>query len=234
MTASARSKSNPNFRHSLDLSQDFPIDIQSLPPFSELTNDEEREMKAATRLPGTYTLVCNPSSFSVIDEDQDEMQEGGRITPTGVQIKREDADGEPNMPDSSSTPKNLVLASSQDSVSDPDIVILRRFEEPILKSPTTSTHPKLKASPGSTHSVPSLSGLDITPKEPETPATLLPNAITINDERYLQCYREVIVPQLVNIRGLNSVWEISMEGGELFERELLTFPPVIHPHNRRN
>jgi hypothetical protein len=49
--------------------------IDSLPPFSILTTDEERERKAEVSSPGTYHVVVNPNSFSGLPEYFDRFED---------------------------------------------------------------------------------------------------------------------------------------------------------------
>jgi hypothetical protein len=64
-TETARSRRNSVIEQDSELIED----AKALPPFFELTNDEDRELKASTRLPGTYHLVVNPTSFLSMEED---------------------------------------------------------------------------------------------------------------------------------------------------------------------
>lgn len=44
----------------------------TLPPFSTLTTDDEREKKAESRDPGTFVVVANLTSFADLPEYRDE------------------------------------------------------------------------------------------------------------------------------------------------------------------
>lgn len=78
-----------------------------LPPFQTLTTDEDRERKAETRDPGSYYVLTNPDSFASLPEYRNEDHE---------EIKSEQSAEE------------FQNAAAEDP--DPDIVIIRAFEEP--------------------------------------------------------------------------------------------------------
>jgi len=97
-----------------------------LPPFSMLTNDEDRERKAVHKLPGTYHIVVNPDSFSSLEEygdsQNDEFAAGTR----------------PHNP--SKRRRSSVYTSTsvirQDIFEDPNTLIIGKFEENVRKLPT--------------------------------------------------------------------------------------------------
>jgi len=97
-----------------------------LPPFSMLTNDEDRERKAVHKLPGTYHIVVNPDSFSSLEEYGDSQDD-------------EFAAGtKPHNP--SKRRRSSVYTSTsvirQDVFEDPDTLIIGKFEENVRKLPT--------------------------------------------------------------------------------------------------
>lgn len=99
-----------------------------LPPFSMLTNDEDRERKAMHKLPGTYHIVVNPDSFASLEEhgdsQDDEFTAGIRLQSP---IKRRRS--------------SVYISTSvirQDVFEDPDTLIIGKFEENLRKLPTLS------------------------------------------------------------------------------------------------
>ena len=53
----------------------IPNEKDILPPFSSLTNDEDRERKAELKPVGTYIVVVNPASFVNLEEYRDTLPE---------------------------------------------------------------------------------------------------------------------------------------------------------------
>lgn len=115
----------------------------SLPPFSFLTNDEDREKKAEYRAPGTYNVVVNPSSFTVLKEyretSHDSIPNAGLVTKSLPQRQR-------------SIPRETSREDLQD---DPNVVILAKFEGEVVSMPTSNL--RHVRSTTSTTSSPSLS-----------------------------------------------------------------------------
>ena len=91
-----------------------------LPPFSTLTNDEDREKKAEYRAPGTYNIVVNPSSFVDLEEYREFLDD---VKPNlGSMLK--------NSPQRQQSLDSVQSRSSgEDFSDDPDIVILSKFED---------------------------------------------------------------------------------------------------------
>ena len=92
----------------------------TLPPFSQLTNDEERERKAEFRTPGTYHIIVNPSSFETPespgeDEGTDEVGPLESYSPT----------------DSRRCSTFTTKAPRKDSYEGPDTMILGSFEDSV-------------------------------------------------------------------------------------------------------
>ena len=129
-----------------------------LPPFSMLTNDEDREKKAEFRKPGSYQLVVNPSSFAEFDEYKDNPRD--RNSPKSKASKRRGSEygdqfsnnqtqyDEPNDDPFSDAPKS----------NDPDIVILKLFEDDTQKMGSPTSAVQALASRTSTLSLPSSVG----------------------------------------------------------------------------
>jgi len=89
----------------------------TLPPFSTLTTDEERERKAETRGPGQYFVLANPGSFASLPEYRDEsFADLERV----ISLESANYDTESS---------SKVLDSG-----DPDVVILKNFEDPVRRA----------------------------------------------------------------------------------------------------
>ena len=93
-----------------------------LPPFSSLTNDEDREKKAEYRAPGTYNIVVNPSSFTSLEEYRDFLED---TIPNPRSILK----GGPQRQQSMDSDQSW--SSNEDFSHDPDIVILSKFEDDV-------------------------------------------------------------------------------------------------------
>ncbi|KAJ5582756.1 hypothetical protein N7535_001376 [Penicillium sp. DV-2018c] len=90
----------------------------SLPPFSLLTSDEEREKKAVAFSPGTYHVVMTPDSFSSLPEYADDSAEKSRSKPASE--CRSSATNSPT-----GGPNSERSVGSED----PNVVILKTFED---------------------------------------------------------------------------------------------------------
>ena len=129
-----------------------------LPPFSELTNDEDREKKAEYRRPGSYNLVVNPSSFAELDEYKDSRHE--KKSPKSM-ISRESAIGRGGQSDNDQTQQNEINSdrtNDTQTLNDPDIVILRIFEDDTRSGSPTSAIVPARSSRTPTLSLPSSAG----------------------------------------------------------------------------
>ena len=130
-----------------------------LPPFSALTNDEDREKKAEFGSPGSYHLVVNLSSFAEFDEYKDNRHDRSSTKsslskgPGSVH-----SDQFSNDQTQYNGPKGDDFNPTQTS-DDPDIVILKVFEDDTRKfgSPTSAVV-QGRSSNRSTLSLPSSAG----------------------------------------------------------------------------
>ncbi|KAL1955043.1 hypothetical protein VTO42DRAFT_334 [Malbranchea cinnamomea] len=100
----------------------------TLPPFSCLTTDVEREMKAEYYMPGTYYVVFRPECFSCLPEysEDDERHSSGSSL---------DVDGAAAVPPKSKSP----VSTNDDGrpyviTQDPNVIVMTRFEEPLTPS----------------------------------------------------------------------------------------------------
>ena len=111
-----------------------------LPPFSALTNDEDREKKAEFRKPGSYHLVVNPSSFAELDEYKDNgLDQNSPKSATPKESGNEYGSHFSNKPSQCDELHGDDFVDPQTS-HDPDIVILKVFEDESHKlgSPTSA------------------------------------------------------------------------------------------------
>lgn len=121
-------------------------EVDSLPPFSFLTNDEDREKKAEYRAPGTYNVVVNPSSFTVLNEYRQSSHDA--IPNATLEAK--------SLPRRQRRTGSLPRQTSrEDPADDPNVVILAKFEGEAASMPISSI--RHVRSTTSTTSSPSLS-----------------------------------------------------------------------------
>jgi len=124
------------------------VDANALPRFADLTNDVDRELKAITRKPGTYNLICNPGSFRGGGEGDPggEGVGGNYVLSTGptAESGQPAAKDEDLELDSDIAWDSILNLPSPPVNDDPDVVILRRFEEPtsMRRNATPSQPPR--------------------------------------------------------------------------------------------
>lgn len=129
--------------------EEIPIqdaDEDHLPPFSSLTNDEDREKKAEFRAPGTYNIIVNPSSFV----DLEEYRESNFCSKKGP-------GREISLPNQQNHQSNMTgissLHSNENLQEDPNVVILEKFEGDAVIIPVINIrHPQPAASVGTSQS----------------------------------------------------------------------------------
>ena len=96
-----------------------------MPPFYKLTNDEDRERKAEYQQIGTYNVIANPDSFTHLDEYRafrESSKDPMFDPPTCIPAEHARLDQKPG--ERPPNEGNNTYASG-----DPDIVILRLFED---------------------------------------------------------------------------------------------------------
>ncbi|KAL8731769.1 MAG: hypothetical protein Q9166_003216 [cf. Caloplaca sp. 2 TL-2023] len=200
-----------------------------LPPFSRLTNNEDREKKAEFRPPGSYNVIVTPSSLARLDEYKAHQE--SEETPLSAKSKRST--------NVSADMSNPDLEANVIALTDPDTVMLRVFEDNTKKLSTPS-------SPSSRFGVSSSSSLMspspghcfqrtemFTLSSQHTPPRST-FEITLQDPRDwpLIChYQNSLSRHLFNVhRG--SITPPLAPGAfftqELFERTVATFPPLYH------
>jgi len=126
---------NPRRGSVWDLSGPWPFQPQSmnlqledlLPPFSALTNDEDRERKAKFRIAGSYHVIVNPSSFADYEEYKTKEVDGSpHFTPS-----KEPASAyvDPFSTDQPQDSDPYNSPNDNQASDDPDIVIIKVFQD---------------------------------------------------------------------------------------------------------
>lgn len=210
---------------------DFELDStveDVLPAFGSLTTDEERERKAQSApKKGTYVVVANPMSFWSLPEyrDNDSMSVSTRF---------------PGRHDPFDTPFTNQSVSGFTEDDDPDVVILKKFEDttrkgsaassgfvPSMESPTLSFHSHSQPFHGRQQSMLELPPAHLQIEEElqaphEATASLLDRARNGgSDWPLLQHYRTVISPSVIKF-GHQVIPE------DIFEIEARTYRPVCN------
>jgi hypothetical protein len=185
-----------------------------LPPFAALTTDEDRERKAELKDPGTYHVIANPRSFVSLPEYRDENAGSG--SGSGSAYTNFDPDDEIASHD-----------GSLDGSEDPNVVILKTFDEtprriPIISSnnPTSSTFPEISQVSGF-HPPVSMAQTDIRPLGDSSMSMLDVARSGGRDSRLLQHYRTAISPHIIQTAR-------SDRDEDLFETQARTYPPLFH------
>ncbi|KAG4410714.1 hypothetical protein IFR04_016148, partial [Cadophora malorum] len=184
--------------------------LKDMAPFSTLTTDDEREEKAQSRNPGTFVVVANLTSFADLPEYQGEFL--GNLHHGTTNSEYEGVNIDPTPLDGGMT----------DEVNDPNVVILKTFEDPFMRAPATlhdrprpATVPSL-ISPASSCRQTSEASFD------SSTISLLDAAQRGGkDAELLHYYRTTISPQIIKI-GKSQV------GEDIFEVQAREYPPLFH------
>jgi hypothetical protein len=195
----------------------FSTDLEApdlLPSFAALTSDEEREKKAQSSIPGNYTVIVIPETFSHTSKQVCEVF------------------GEPCRISTSSS----LSDNSQDSrrnidsnVDDPNVVILRTFPDArrYLSSDRRSSTQTLE-SDSRVSSPPTVSAPPAVSDALEGDNSQAKTKLLDYEARLLDHFRNVVwaklIPQGIWIDGSNG-YRMS---AEVFEQEATTFPPVCY------
>jgi len=183
-----------------------------LPPFSTLTTDDERERKAESRDPGTFVVVANLTSFADLPEYRDESLGSLR---RGSTYSEGDTDGQTSLSGS--------IAEESD---DPNVVILKTFEDPFRIAPTPLPYRPSAALVSPTISLSSSYQQTLPRRDSSyinsTQVSLLDAARQGGkDAELLHHYRTKISPKIIGI------W--NAQGDEdLFEAQARGYPPLFH------
>ncbi|KAK5110806.1 hypothetical protein LTR62_005517 [Meristemomyces frigidus] len=188
-----------------------------LPAFAALTSDEDRERKAETRPPGTFSVITVPESFSNLPEYAAFAQ--------AISGRR---------PSTQSTQDSVASPTSSDSRSitslDVNTVVLDRFEDAI--SPTSSSFPPVTSlrSPGIPAALQRLSISAPVPISTVTPGPILSQAHSRSDQQLVAHFRQHIAPRLLQPVVDNTVTSQLVHGStrDLFLLESARFTPLHH------
>ena len=107
-------------------SDDGHAETDRLPPFEFLECDEDRERKAEHRLPGTYHIIANPSSFESLEEYDSTRHESGSehmAKPGSNPVQR------------SSSANDCPTLQRPNIFQDSETMILGTFEDDTRKAP---------------------------------------------------------------------------------------------------
>ncbi|KAL8928268.1 MAG: hypothetical protein Q9208_001978 [Pyrenodesmia sp. 3 TL-2023] len=204
-----------------------------LPPFSNLTNDEDRERKAEFRSPGSYNVIVTPSSLAQLDEYR--ANQDGDKTPVTA--------GSKGTNPSATDLRPYDLEANVITFNDPDMVMLRVFEDDSkrLSSPA-SPFSRFGVSSASSITSPS-SGFSFqrtnmfmlpsqtSPPPPPPPPTFEIEPQDPRDRPLICHYRDILSRHLFHVhRGTStpSLAQGAVFTQELFERTVATFPPLYH------
>ncbi|KAJ5172302.1 transcriptional regulator family: Fungal Specific TF [Penicillium capsulatum] len=198
----------------------------SLPAFTLLTSDEDRERKAETASPGTYHVIVVPDSFSTLPEYADELE---KVPPCSVS-------------ESNASVTNSPTRSSfeESAGTDPNTVILKTFEDVARRS--SSTGRMSRVSPTSEISDP-LCALSLSPLLDPLPSSAVEDDHfsyldpgldqSAQDTALFAHFRHVVWKQLFpHDRGIDDSAGMDRHGTALsvdfLEREAARFPPLSH------
>ena len=195
-----------------------------LPPFSDLTNDEDRERKAETQEPGTFHVVVNPESFSDLPEYRDF---GGSATTEGSRRAGTAAEGGPTVARDPDEDGRSDEGQAGGVYEDPNVVILRHFEDGGRRSSTTPGRTGSSTSPATpspttisiSTSTANLGRLTMTQEPGSRRSSIAIDPVQGVDARLIENYRRHISPVIMWNREV-------YPDGDLFEQEAARFPPV--------
>ena len=189
--------------------------VDNLPPFAAVTSDEERERKAEHSSPGTYYVVLNPDSFQYASENSESEAEEqatarsparrSRLAVSSLHSQSTDLQHVYNTP--SSIPYNT---------SDPNVVILRRFEDDSQLKNAPVDLPELDGKPPAASMV--------YPANSFTPAS----GRGWPDRYLLQQFRKVVWKQLTQIEVDDGDEPLGEPGPNIFEHTAASFLPLLH------
>lgn len=192
-----------------------------LPSFAALTTDEDRERKAERAVPGTFGVVVTPESFADLPE---------YAVATSTNARRGSVQTQLSTPGSPKPDPYRVFSRS-----DPNVVVLQRFEDasptssnsfPVFPSSNQSSLPEdmqrleLSTSPASVYAV-----------APQRS----PDFIRSPDERLIRHYRQTVSKVLYCHTKPSPEPDGSIVDRDVFDEEASRFPPVsLHQALRRS
>lgn len=187
-----------------------------LPAFAVLTTDDERERKAETQSPGTYGVVVTPSSFADLPEYAEVASSNSRQTITNSYT-----------PNSIHSPS--LGGSLKHSRTDPNVIVLDRFEDVSPSSAGTFSLP----SPARRPSLPDgIQYLTIN-TTPSSVGSMLPRSplsqVMRTDEHLISHFRHYVFPRLVQPRLEGTPNDpFANPIRDAFEIEASQFTPLYH------
>jgi len=185
-----------------------------LPPFSALTNDDDREKKAQMREPGTFIVIANPSSFASLPEY---CEEG---PPNSLPVSAPSESGA-QMHLAQNT---LDVHFATEELGDPNIIILKTFDDYLRRNPVpaiTKSGPVLAtfSQPSTAFEIP-VKSVHFSGHSSESGLSRLDEARSGGrDAHLLKHYRSHISERVIKV-GSREVEE------DVFEIQARTFPPV--------
>ncbi|TKA69613.1 hypothetical protein B0A49_05430 [Cryomyces minteri] len=190
------------------------------PPFATLTNDEDRERKAELQNPGTFHVIVVPDSFS----DLPEYHEDPSASVVGFASSPDS-----RRPATYSFGIQALASEQRDGNLDPNVVILRRFEETgrRMSYPHGQLYTRVPA-PLSSSGPPNFPSKSCA-REPLSSYDSIRMARSFQevidsggpDARLLTHYRDFLVMQVMHSSANNL-----LSGLEIFEKQAMNFSPV--------
>lgn len=192
-----------------------------LPAFATLTNDEERERKAETQRPGTFSVVATPESFSGLPEYSAAASSQAAPSPSGRRPSVQSGHGSTGSPVSSS-------GRSQPTRADPNTVVLDKFEDPSPPLPAQYSVLPTSRRPSIPDALQQLS-ISASPAITSRPSftSPLPRAAGADDP-LISHFRQNISRRLIQpvLEGQAAQDLVPGSTRDVFEIEAARFPPV--------
>ena len=223
----AKVVSRPGPTWSLDASYAYPRPSKGdyLPPFAALTSNDDRECKAKYEDPGTYFVVANKRTFAKCEGYRIARDHKAHFSDICTEVS-------PLSPSNSYSSEASALL--QQSAEDPNVVILRVFEE----EQKNATSPGMSEENFQSTQEPSLekrhftSATETFSQSPIQRQYSPFTRIVLSDERDQRLadhYLHVIRKQLAQVHrdSLGTQLEVGTEClPDLLERQASVFPPV--------
>ncbi|KAH0445659.1 hypothetical protein KCU90_g241, partial [Aureobasidium melanogenum] len=189
----------------------------NLPSFADLTNDEDRERKAESQVPGTFNVVVNPESFAGLPEYG--PIPGSRARGSSLQSGRNSWDSQ------MSTEVLRTRPKLNPTTGDPNVVVLAKFEDAPLSLPSLASFPigRRTSLPENLHTL-NISGGS---RGSSTPSGRRNDSVAqgLRDERLMVHYRGFISKRIFPI-GKNLLVDRPMQDDPIVA-EARDFPPSV-------